>query len=141
MYIHIKEFTISWTRIFLVDWGSHSMREYKDVYWIKCRFPKTKLNAIPPWQYWNWIYVKFVLTLTTAVYMWIMYVNSTILHIHFVQSLKFKRVSLNKTPGFPFWGLIICVDFDLRDSKKMENMMKMNKIIFQNKNIDIYKTG
>ena len=36
-----------------------------------------------------------------------------------VQSPKFKRVSLNETSEFPFWGLNICVDFDLRDSKKM----------------------
>ena len=34
------------------------------------------------------------------------------------QSPKFKRVSLNETPEFPFWGLNICVDFDLKDSKK-----------------------
>ena len=40
---------------------------------------------------------------------------------------KFKRVSLNETPEFPFWGLNICVDFDLRDSKKMENIKKMKK--------------
>ena len=32
-----------------------------------------------------------------------------------LQSPKFKRVSVNKPPGFPFCGLIICVDFDLRD--------------------------
>jgi len=37
------------------------------------------------------------------------------------QSPKFKRVSLNKTREFPFWGLNIYVDFDLRNSKKMEN--------------------
>ena len=29
-----------------------------------------------------------------------------------VLSPKFKRVSLNETPEFPFWGLNICVDFD-----------------------------
>ena len=44
------------------------------------------------------------------------------------------RVSLNKTLEFPFWDL---EDFDLRDSTKMQNMKKLNKIIFQNKNIDI----
>ena len=33
-------------------------------------------------------------------------------------SPKFKRVLLNETPKFPFWGLNICVDFDLRGSKK-----------------------
>ena len=36
-------------------------------------------------------------------------------------SPKFKRVSLNETPEFPFWGLNVCVDFDLRDFKKMES--------------------
>ena len=35
----------------------------------------------------------------------------------FVQSPKFKRVLLNETLEFPFWGLNICVDFDLRGSK------------------------
>ena len=56
------------------------------------------------------------------------------------QSPKFKRVSLNETPELPFWGLNICVDFDLRDSEKMENMKKLNNILFYNKNIDIHKT-
>ena len=42
-------------------------------------------------------------------------------------SPKFKRVLLNETPKFPFWGLNICVDFDLRGFKKMENMKKVNK--------------
>ena len=32
-------------------------------------------------------------------------------------SPKFKRVLLNETPLFPFRGLNICVDFDLRYSK------------------------
>ena len=27
---------------------------------------------------------------------------------------------LNETPEFPFWGLNICVDFDLRDLKNGE---------------------
>ena len=31
------------------------------------------------------------------------------------QTPKFKRVSLNETPEFPFWGLGNCVDFDLRN--------------------------
>jgi len=57
------------------------------------------------------------------------------------QSPKFKRVLLNETPEFPFWGLNICVDFDLRDSKKMENINKVKKIIFYYKNIDIHKTA
>ena len=39
-------------------------------------------------------------------------------------SPKFKRVSLNETPEFPFWGLNVCVGFDLRDLKKMESMKK-----------------
>ena len=56
-------------------------------------------------------------------------------------SPKFKRVSLNETPEFPFWGLNICVDFDLRDSKKMENINQVKKIIFYYKNIDIHKTA
>ena len=59
-----------------------------------------------------------------------------VLQYTLVQSPKFKRVSLDKTPEFPFWELNICVDFDLRDSKKIENMNKLNKIIFNNKNID-----
>ena len=59
----------------------------------------------------------------------------------FTLSLKFKRVSLNETSEFPFWGLIISVDFDLRDFIKMVRYKGLNKIIFQNKNIDIYKTG
>ena len=37
-----------------------------------------------------------------------------------VLSPKFKRVSLNETLEFPFWGLNICVDFDLRNSKYEE---------------------
>ena len=57
------------------------------------------------------------------------------------QSPKFKRVLLNETLELPFWGLNICVDFDLRDSKKMENMKKLNNLIFHNKNIDIHKTA
>jgi len=56
-------------------------------------------------------------------------------------SPKFKRVSLNETLEFPFWGLNICVDFDLRDSKKMENLNQVKKIIFYYKNIDIHKTA
>ena len=75
--------------------------------------------------------------------------QSTILHLSPSQnplyytslSPKFKRVSLNETSEFPFWGLIICVDFDLRDLIKMVRYKGLNKIIFQNKNIDIYKTG
>jgi len=60
--------------------------------------------------------------------------------LYTVQSPKFIRVLLNETPEFHFWGLNICVDFDLRDSKNMNNMKKPNKIIFYNKNIDIHKT-
>ena len=56
----------------------------------------------------------------------------------FRQSPKFKRVSLDKTAEFIFWGLTICVDFD---SKKIEIINKLNKMIFHNKNIDIYKTA
>ena len=61
--------------------------------------------------------------------------------IYFDLSLEFKRVSLDETFQFPFWGLNICVDFDLGDSKKMENINKLNKIIIHNKNIDIHKTA
>jgi len=47
-------------------------------------------------------------------------------------SPKFIRVSLNKTPEFSFWGLNICVDFDLRDSKKREyKQTEKNNISFQ----------
>ena len=49
------------------------------------------------------------------------------------QSPKFKRVSLMETPEFPFWCLNICVDFDLGDFKIMENIKKLNKIIFHYK--------
>ena len=31
---------------------------------------------------------------------------------------EIKKVSLNETPEFHFWDPNICVDFDLRDSKK-----------------------
>ena len=57
-------------------------------------------------------------------------------------SQKFKRVSFNETLEFPFWGLYVCVYFDL---KKLENqtgkIRKPNKILFLNKNIGIYKTA
>ena len=59
----------------------------------------------------------------------------------FRQSPKFKRVSLDKTPKFPFWGLNICVDFDFKDSKKIKDVNKLNKMIFHHKNIDIHKTA
>ena len=38
----------------------------------------------------------------------------------FLLSPKFKRVSLNERFEFPFWGLSICVDFELRDLKNGE---------------------
>ena len=60
--------------------------------------------------------------------------------VYTAQSLKFKRVSLNETPEFPFWGLNTFVDFVLRDSKKMETINKLNYIIFHNKNIYFHKT-
>ena len=54
---------------------------------------------------------------------------------------KIKSV-LNKTPEFPFWDLHICVDFDLRDSKKIENLNKLKKMMFHyKKNIDFHKTA
>ena len=43
---------------------------------------------------------------------------------------------MNEIPEFPLWGLNICVD-----SKKMENMKKLNKVKFHNRNIDIHKTA
>ena len=49
------------------------------------------------------------------------------------QSTKFKRVSLNETLEFPFWGLLC--RFLIK-----ENMKKLNKKI-HNKNIDIHKTA
>ena len=45
----------------------------------------------------------------------------------YLLSPKFKIVSLNETPEFPFWDLIFCVDFDFRDSEKMENINKLKK--------------
>ena len=54
--------------------------------------------------------------------------------------MKLKRVSLNETSKFPFWGVYICVDFNLRNQKTKENVKKLDKIIFLNTNIDIYKT-
>ena len=66
--------------------------------------------------------------------------NPSVYSIAILQSPKFKRVSLNETPEFPFWGLKICVDFDLRDSKKW-NINKLKKIIFHYKNTDIHKNA
>ena len=44
-----------------------------------------------------------------------------------IQSPKLKRVSLDETPEFPFWGLNIHVDFDLRDSNwKFKETVKNN---------------
>ena len=43
-----------------------------------------------------------------------------ILELINILSPKFKRVSLNDTPEFPFWGLNIYVNFDLRGYKKKE---------------------
>ena len=34
------------------------------------------------------------------------------------QRAKLKRVALNETLEFPFWGLNICVDLDKSDSEK-----------------------
>ena len=47
---------------------------------------------------------------------------------------------MNETLDFPFWGLKIGVDFDLRDFKNGE-YEEINKIIFRNKNFDIHKTA
>ena len=51
-----------------------------------------------------------------------------------------KEYYWTKLPSFLIGGLNICVDFDLRDLKEMENINKLNKTVFHNKNIDIYKT-
>ena len=48
---------------------------------------------------------------------------------------------VERTIEFPFWGFNICVDFDLKDLKKMDNMKKPNEIIFHNINIDIHKNA
>ena len=45
-------------------------------------------------------------------------------------SPKFKRVSLNETPEFAFWDPNICVDFDLRYSKKIKIINKLKKKYF-----------
>ena len=39
------------------------------------------------------------------------------------QSGNFKRVLLNETPKFPFWGLSICVDFNSRNQKTKNKRM------------------
>ena len=54
---------------------------------------------------------------------------------------EIKKSIVGQNSRAPFWGLNICVDFDLRDSKKIENINKLNKIIFNNKNIDVHKTA
>ena len=61
----------------------------------------------------------------------------------YVQVDSWVRKSIfNETLEFPFWGLYVCVYFDL---KKLENqtgkIRKPNKILFLNKNIGIYKTA
>ena len=59
-------------------------KEYKDEFMIKYRFPKTKLHA-PPIQLLKLDLCKTFVNIKFAVYMCIMYINSTILHIHFAQ--------------------------------------------------------
>ena len=46
--------------------------------------------------------------------------------------LYFILLALNETPEFLFWGLNICVDFDLR-FKKIKNLKKLNKILISTK--------
>ena len=57
------------------------------------------------------------------------------------QKLKTGYTILYDIPKFPFWGLNICVDFDLSYSKKIKIINKLNEIIFHNKNIDLHKTA
>ena len=57
------------------------------------------------------------------------------------QSPKFKRVSLNKNSKVPFLGSFHLCRFWLKRFEKMENIKKLNKIIFHNTNIDIHKTA
>ena len=46
--------------------------------------------------------------------------NNGLRTVQFTQSRKFNRASLNKGHEFPYWGLNICIDFDLRDLKNGE---------------------
>ena len=46
--------------------------------------------------------------------------NNGVRTVQFTQSPKFNRASLNKGHEFPYWGLNICIDFDLRDLKNGE---------------------
>ena len=72
------------------------------------------------------------------------YISNSLIYvniIYIITMLLLQSVLLIKAFAFPFWGLNICVDFDLRDSKKVENMKKLNNIIFHDKNIDIDKTA
>ena len=50
-----------------------------------------------------------------------------------VGSSKFKILSLNEIPEFPFWRLSICVGFDFNEIKKKENVKKLNKTISRDK--------
>ena len=53
----------------------------------------------------------------------------------------YTYVSLNKTTRFPFWGLCMRICVDLKKIiKQKDNEKKQHKILFFNKNIDIYKT-
>ena len=54
---------------------------------------------------------------------------------------KFQEVSLNETSEFPFWGLYICVHFNLRIRKQTDIVKKPHEIIYLNKNIGIFKTA
>ena len=66
----------------------------------------------------------------------------------FIPENKFNFVSEKKLyfrmlefQSNPYARRNICVDFNSRNSKKMKNMKKPNKILFHNKNIDIHKTA
>ena len=57
--------------------------------------------------------------LRSNTYLFNTFIYTTCTHVpSYHQSPKFKRVSLNETPEFPFWGLGNCVNFDLRNFKK-----------------------
>ena len=46
--------------------------------------------------------------------------NKGVRSVQCTQSRKFSRASLNKGLKFPYWGLNICIDIDLRDLKNGE---------------------
>ena len=105
-------------------------------------------DLVQQWPTYNQVYLSWIKQFSKGtmscptnrqVYTYIKYKQCTVHSC--IQSSKFKRVSLNETLEFPFWRLNFYVDFGLRNSQQMENMKKLIKIIFHNKNIDIHKTA